>query len=69
MRIFKYPVARLACLLIALMVMGGCSNSAHTPTTPPAMNEQLPTASLAAEATEPAALGIEKDAYTQGMMV
>ena len=63
MRIFKYPAARLACLLIALTVMSGCSNSTQAPTASPDRNEPLPTASLAAEATEPAALGIEKDAH------
>lgn len=64
MRIFKHPTARLACLLIALTVMSGCSNSMQAPTTSPTMNEQLPTVSLATEVTEPAALGIEKDAYS-----
>ena len=52
MRISKYSVAVLACLLIVLAVMGGCSSSVQSPTTPPTVAP-----------TEPEELGIEIDAY------
>ena len=52
MRISKYSAAVLACLLIMLCVMSGCSNSMPDPTTPPT-----------AAPTEPEGFRIQKDAY------
>ena len=60
MRIFKSTAAVLACLMILLTVMSGCSNSAQTPTTAPT---ELPTTPPTEAPTEPEGYRIAKDAY------
>lgn len=68
MRISKYAVAWLACLLIVLTVMSGCSNSTQSPTTPPtvAPTEPVPTEP---GPTEPEGYRIGKDAYNGSEIV
>ena len=68
MRISKNMIAVLACLLIMLTVMSGCSGSAQTPTTPPteAPTEPAPTESAP---TEPEGYRIAKDTYNGSDMV
>ena len=58
MRISKYTVVVVVCLLMVLTVMGGCSNSMQSPTTAPTVAATEPT-----EPTEPEGYRIEKDAY------
>lgn len=63
MRISKYTVAWLACLLIVLTVMSGCSNSTQSPTTPPTVAPTEPAP------TEPEGYRIGKDAYNGSEIV
>lgn len=58
MRISKYTVVGLVCLLIVLTLMSGCSASVQSPTTPPTV-----------AATEPDESRIEKDAYNGSEIV
>ena len=62
MKISKSPVVWLACLLIVLSVMSGCSNSVQTPTTPPTAppTEAAPTEPAP---TEPDGSRIEVNAF------
>lgn len=62
MRFSKYAAAALACLLIVLTVMSGCSNSAPVETVPPTVAPTEPAPTEPAP-TEPEGYRIAKDAY------
>jgi len=62
MRISKSIAAMLACLLIVLTIMGGCSNSTPAETTHPTVAPTEPAPTEPAP-TEPDGYRIAKDAY------
>lgn len=63
MRISKFSVAWLACILIVLTVMSGCSTPEPSPTTAPAISEPSTTTPPTEAVTEPEGSRIEKNAY------